>query len=190
MSGQSTPAGWYPDPQNPGQQRYWDGTTWSESTQPSGAGVPAPAPGQQVGYGFAQGGAAGTPADFGKRALAYIIDWLIVFVPGYIISIILAQISAVLGLLAYLGLFAAFLYYTAYFEGGETGQTIGKKQMGIKVVDGQTGQTGIGMNQAAVRALARIVSGFVCGLGFLWMLWDEKKETWHDKLVKPRVVLA
>lgn len=24
----SAPAGWYPDPQNPGQQRYWDGTAW------------------------------------------------------------------------------------------------------------------------------------------------------------------
>lgn len=26
-----TPAGWYPDPQNPSQQRYWDGTSWSQT---------------------------------------------------------------------------------------------------------------------------------------------------------------
>jgi hypothetical protein len=26
----ATPAGWYPDPQRPGGQRYWDGTTWTE----------------------------------------------------------------------------------------------------------------------------------------------------------------
>lgn len=32
--GSQTPAGWYPDPQVPGQQRWWDGTTWA----PSGAG--------------------------------------------------------------------------------------------------------------------------------------------------------
>lgn len=27
----SAPAGWYPDPQNPGQQRYWDGSAWSSA---------------------------------------------------------------------------------------------------------------------------------------------------------------
>jgi uncharacterized protein len=32
--------GWYPDPQNPGAQRYWDGTRWTE--QVSGAQAPAP----------------------------------------------------------------------------------------------------------------------------------------------------
>ena len=34
-----TPAGWYPDPQHPGQQRYWDGTSWAAPT------APPPAPG-------------------------------------------------------------------------------------------------------------------------------------------------
>ena len=36
------PAGWYPDPQNPGQQRYWDGSSWAAAA-PSAA--PAPSPG-------------------------------------------------------------------------------------------------------------------------------------------------
>jgi hypothetical protein len=30
----TTPAGWYPDSQNTGQQRYWDGTRWTEHTAP------------------------------------------------------------------------------------------------------------------------------------------------------------
>ena len=31
------PAGWYPDPELPGQQRYWDGLAWTEHRAP-GAG--------------------------------------------------------------------------------------------------------------------------------------------------------
>jgi len=30
-----TPAGWYPDPMQPGGQRYWDGTTWTDQFQPA-----------------------------------------------------------------------------------------------------------------------------------------------------------
>ncbi len=29
----TTPAGWYPDPSNAAQQRYWDGTQWTEHVQ-------------------------------------------------------------------------------------------------------------------------------------------------------------
>jgi hypothetical protein len=37
----TTPAGWYPDTQTPGQQRYWDGSQWTEHTAP-GAGLAQP----------------------------------------------------------------------------------------------------------------------------------------------------
>jgi hypothetical protein len=39
----SAPAGWYDDPQSPGQQRYWDGQQWTEQRQPA-ASVPPPPP--------------------------------------------------------------------------------------------------------------------------------------------------
>jgi Domain of unknown function (DUF4429)/Protein of unknown function (DUF2510)/Short C-terminal domain len=38
----STPAGWYADTAVPGQQRYWDGTAWTEHIAP--LSVPAPPP--------------------------------------------------------------------------------------------------------------------------------------------------
>ena len=31
------PANWYPDPENPGQQRYWDGTQWTDHRAPAAA---------------------------------------------------------------------------------------------------------------------------------------------------------
>jgi len=46
-------AGWYPDPQNPLQQRYWNGAGWGDETRPaapSPAMVP-PAPGHMPGQG-------------------------------------------------------------------------------------------------------------------------------------------
>jgi hypothetical protein len=38
-----TPAGWYADPSGSGQQRYWDGSAWTEHYAP-GAGGQAPQP--------------------------------------------------------------------------------------------------------------------------------------------------
>jgi len=37
----SVPAGWYPDPQNPAQQRYWDGGAWTDLFHQPGQPYPA-----------------------------------------------------------------------------------------------------------------------------------------------------
>lgn len=185
MSGQSTPAGWYPDPQNPGQQRYWDGTTWTDATQAAAAGAPAPAFGQQVGYGYAQGGSGAEQAGIGTRFVAALIDGLIIGIP---LNVILAIVGAP-PLVANLVILAAQFGYFGYFESQPQGQTIGKKAMKIQVVDATTMQPGI-EGRAWTRSGGRILSGLVCGLGFLWILWDKDKQTWHDKMATTRVVKA
>jgi uncharacterized RDD family membrane protein YckC len=38
--GPQAAAGWYPDPENPGRPRYWDGATWG----PPATAAPVPAP--------------------------------------------------------------------------------------------------------------------------------------------------
>ena len=47
MSAQGTPqapAGWYADPDRPGQGRYWDGRAWTELRHTPGQPYPAPPP--------------------------------------------------------------------------------------------------------------------------------------------------
>ena len=38
----STPAGWYPDTQQPGFERFWDGAVWTEERRPTAPATPAP----------------------------------------------------------------------------------------------------------------------------------------------------
>ena len=93
--------------------------------------------------------------------------------------------AVLLGLVA---LGAMLLYYTKMI--GSTGQTIGKKATNVRVVDATTGLA-IGNGRALGRYLfAMFISGNICALGYLWALWDPRKQTWHDKVVSSVVVKA
>jgi uncharacterized RDD family membrane protein YckC len=87
--------------------------------------------------------------------------------------------------LVLLGIAAGALYY-GLME-GRTGQTVGKRALSVKVVDARTG-TPLGVGRAVGRHFAKILSAIPCFLGFLWMLWDPQKQTWHDKMVGSYVV--
>jgi hypothetical protein len=78
-----------------------------------------------------------------------------------------------------------FLYYTL-MEGSELHATIGKKMMGMQVVD-ETG-SGIDYGKAAVRALTRYLSGMLFGIGYLIALFSENRQALHDKLAGTYVV--
>ena len=83
------------------------------------------------------------------------------------------------------GVVAAILYYG--LTEGRAGQTIGKRALGVKVIDTYTGAP-IGVGRAIGRYFAKILSAIPCLLGYLWMLWDPNKQTWHDKMVNSYVV--
>ncbi len=68
------------------------------------------------------------------------------------------------------------------------GYTVGKKIMGIKVVMANGKQ--LDWVQAFVRSVSKILSGTFFALGYLWMLWDENSQTWHDKIADTVVVEA
>jgi uncharacterized RDD family membrane protein YckC len=126
-------------------------------------------------------GASGPRANFGQRLAAYLIDVIILAIPYGIFFAIFDQVVAYL-----IGLVLGIAYFS-YFEGSTSGQTVGKKVLGIRVIDFNTGGP-IGFGRALIRYIARIVSSLPCLLGYFWMLWDREKQTWHDKLGSTVVV--
>lgn len=86
----------------------------------------------------------------------------------------------------WLAALAATLAYYGILE-GKKGQTLGKQALAIRTVDQYSGQP-IGPGRAIGRYFAKILSGMVCYLGYLWMLWDPQRQTWHDKIVSSVVV--
>jgi uncharacterized RDD family membrane protein YckC len=178
---QASDGNWYPPEQAPGAQ-----PTPPPAAPPPGYGAGAPA-----GY-----GAPATPfgplAEWGQRVGAYLIDIAIVFVwiiAVIIVAAILGAIADVLGLLVllvgYLVAGVAGLYF--YYLNGSTGQSPGKRLTGLKVIDERTGRpTGGGLG--IVRGFAHIVDSLICYIGWLFPLWDPKKQTIADKIMSTVVV--
>lgn len=98
---------------------------------------------------------------------------------------IVALIFLILGILGTIGL----TLWTRVFQQGSTGQSIGKKVLKIKLVDANTGQT-IGAGKAFLREICHAADSAICVLGYLWPLWDVKKQTWADKICDTLVVEA
>lgn len=88
--------------------------------------------------------------------------------------------------LGLVGFVVVFILYVRAL--GRTGQTWGRKIAGVKVVRLDDGRP-IGVGKAIGRQLfSGLVSAQVIYLGYLWMLWDDRKQTWHDKIVGSIVV--
>lgn len=66
------------------------------------------------------------------------------------------------------------------------GKTVGKALMGLRVL-GQDGRR-LTFWQALIRALSYYVSGLALFIGFLWVLVDDRRQAWHDKLARTIVV--
>ena len=66
------------------------------------------------------------------------------------------------------------------------GKTVGKALMGVRVL-GQDGRR-LTFSQALIRALSYYLSGLALFIGFLWVLVDDRRQAWHDKLARTVVV--
>ncbi len=176
------PPGGYPPPPPSTPPPGYDAPPPGYDAPPPGYGAPPPGYGMppDAGYGQASG-PAGRYADWPKRALSGLIDSV---GPGLLAGVIYAG-SRGLGTLLWLAAIAWGLY-NAYL-GGQTGQSTGKKIAGTRLLSEQTGQP-IGGGMGIARYFVHIIDGIPCYLGYLWPLWDAKRQTFADKILHTVVV--
>ena len=65
--------------------------------------------------------------------------------------------------------------------------TPGKLLMSCHVVDAKTGKR-ITLLQAVLRYFGYLISTITFGLGYLWIIWDKRKQGFHDKIAGTIVV--
>lgn len=138
---------------------------------------PAPPPGG------APAGPSGPRADFWYRLGGFLIDFVVLYVIGQIIGAVFRRSFAAVLVFT----LAAGIGYSLYFIGSGSGQTPGMRVLGIRAIDAATSGR-VDYGKAFVRYLVAIVSGIPLYLGYLWMLWDREKQTWHDKAAGTYVV--
>ena len=167
-------------------------------------GAPAPIAGERAGFGIRLGGFLLDGLLYGLLGLVFLIPaialgigafddcvWLtsddtaeLICPPGEPDGGMLAAAIG-LGIVGYLLVF--FIYLRAL---AKKGQTWGRKVVGIKVVGETTGEP-LGYGRALGRTLfAGLISAQIFYIGYLWMLWDDKKQTLHDKVVSSIVIRA
>ncbi|MGV1007110.1 MAG: RDD family protein [Dermatophilaceae bacterium] len=168
-------------------------------------------PGAQPGYpGATPTDAWGRPlAHWGHRVLATLIDFLYTL-PGLVVAMVgtifaavgaptrsrtgvvtnagnsallaFGAVLALLGWLAYLGVGL----YNLYIVQGRTGQSWGKRRIGLRVIHEYRGvPLSMGMN--LVRNLCHFIDQILY-LGYLWPLWDSKRQTFADKIMTTLVI--
>lgn len=82
------------------------------------------------------------------------------------------------------GSLAWFVYNWMIRQGG-TGQTVGKKIVGIGVFKANTAEP-LGAGLTLARQLSHIIDALPCGLGYLWPIWDKQKRTFADMMIGSR----
>ncbi len=76
----------------------------------------------------------------------------------------------------------AFLVWNFGYRQGTSGSSVGKSVMKFKVVGEASGQP-IGFGRSLLRQLAHALDGLMCNIGYLFPLWDAKRQTIADKIM-------
>src|SRR6476659_333738 len=104
---------------------------------------------------------------FGQRFLALLVDTVIVMIPELLLKAMLPSYGYMIGV------FILQWLYFAIMESGTTQATFGKRAMGLKVTNLEGEK--ISFAQATGRYFGKFISSIILLIGYLMMLWDDKK---------------
>lgn len=124
-------------------------------------------------------------AGFGIRFVAALIDVVIVWIGTFVVQAVFKSMRMP-GLGTLVSILGAWAYYIYFI--GSTGQTLGKKAMNLKVVNLDTGKNPDYVGAFLREIVGKFISSLVLLLGYLWVIWDNKKQGWHDKIANTVVV--
>lgn len=113
------------------------------------------------------------PAGFCARFGAYLIDMILCI----IVAAIIGDDSGLLVTTLYFGILQ-----------GQTGHTLGKSMLGLKVI--RTNGEPISIGRGIGRHFATIMSGMIFGIGFLMAAWTQNKQALHDIIADTVVVTS
>jgi uncharacterized RDD family membrane protein YckC len=188
------PPGGFPPPPPPGDFPPPPPEGFPPPPPPGGFPPPPPEGFPQPGYGAAPSGTQ--LATWIQRVGAALVDYAVVlpfvllravFSPKITITdingaVVTTQSGGNAPLAFLMGLIILVIWiYNRLFMGGQ-GQSLGKKALGLTLVGEASGQP-IGMAKAFLRDLAHFIDTIICLVGFLFPLWDKKRQTIADKIM-------
>jgi uncharacterized RDD family membrane protein YckC len=178
-----------PPPGNAPPPGYVPPPSYGNAPPPGYGNAPPPSYGNMPAPGYGPQGYGNSPtynyANWGQRVGAYLID----IAPIIVLEIINIAVRSVALSFIVLLIVLGITIYNRWILGGKTGQSWGKRALGIKLLSESTGQP-IGAGMAFARDIVLLLVSLPCYIGFLWPLWDAKRQTFADKILSTVVVPA
>jgi uncharacterized RDD family membrane protein YckC len=125
-------------------------------------------------------------AGFGIRLLAHICDNVMMIAVTFPFVILSSVVSGTASTASQAAQFVVSFAFLAHWIGTQGGSPL-RRKLGVYILDENDGSY-IGRQRAATRIIMSWVSGLVLLLGYISMLWNPQRQTWHDRIAKSVVV--
>ena len=150
-------------------------------------------------------------AGFWLRFVAFIIDWIILFILNWLIiapllaavgissgvsmsdlasgnfdpAQLVAMLSAMIGIGWFISTTIDILYHS-FLESSKFQGSVGKIALGLKVTDASGNK--IDLVKALIRNVCKIISGVILAIGYIMAGFTDKKQALHDMIASTLVV--